>query len=189
MQTVKFKLTGTRPILMHSDRFSDPLDPLTKAHKALTSKRKKSDDDFEAIARSEWRGGLYFDKEVGPYIPGVMIEAVMLAGAKLSKMGTTIKRAAEVLEDRCRLDYKGPRDLEGLWNAGFYDARSVVVQRARLMRYRPIFRDWSVECTVAFDETTINRADVVKSLADGGQMAGMGDYRPKFGRFDVEVMA
>lgn len=188
MQTVKFKIKGTRPILMHSDRFSDPLDPLTKAHKELTSKRKKSDDDHEAIARSEWRGALYFDENLGPYLPGVMIEAAMLGGAKLSKMGTTIKRAAEVMEDRCKLEYQGPRDVEGLWKAGFYDARSVVVQRSRLMRYRPIFRDWWCECSVVYDETTLNREDIIKSLSDGGQMSGMGDYRPKFGRFEVEVL-
>jgi len=188
MQTLKFRLTGTRPLLMHADTFSDPLNPLTKAHKQLTGKRKKTEDDHEAIAQSEWRGSLYYDEELGPYMPGVNVEACMVAGGKLQKLGTTLKRAAEVWEDKCRLKYKGPRDPEAMWDAQMYDARSVVVQRQRLMRYRPIFRDWSLECTVVYDETAIDRSDIIKCLTDGGQMSGLGDYRPKFGRFEVEVL-
>ena len=41
MATMKLDTDGHHPLLMHSDRFGDPLDPMTKAHKALTSKRKK----------------------------------------------------------------------------------------------------------------------------------------------------
>lgn len=188
METIKVRLTGRRPLLMHSDKFADPLNPLTKEHKELTSKRKKTDDDHEAIAQSEWLGALYYDKELGPYVPGVNIEASMIAGAKLSKLGTQIKRSVEVLDTQCPLDYKGPRDPEGLWDAGFYDARSVKVQQARLMRYRPIFKEWACECEIIFDEETINREQVVKSLQDGGKSCGVGDYRPKFGRFNVEVI-
>lgn len=188
MQTLKLKLTGTRPLLMHKDTFADPLNPLTKAHKELTSNRKKTDDVHEAIAQSEWRGGLYHDKEMGPYLPSEMIEAVIKAGAKLAKLGTTVERAVEVMETRCPLAYTGPRDVEGLWASGFYDARSVVIQRARLTRYRPLFRDWSASCTIFFDETVINREAVLKSASDGGQLVGIGDYRPKFGRFSVEVL-
>ena len=58
MEIITVKLTGTRPLLMHADVFADPLNPLTKAHKALTSKRKNTDDDHEAIAKSEWRARL-----------------------------------------------------------------------------------------------------------------------------------
>ena len=65
MQTIKVKIIGTRPLLMHSDIYADPLNPRTKAHKALTAKKKKTDEDHEAIAQSEWRGGMYFDEELG----------------------------------------------------------------------------------------------------------------------------
>lgn len=188
MQSIKFKLVGTRPLLMHSDRFSDPLDPLTKKHKELTAKRKKTDEDHEAIAYSEWRGGIHWAEDIGPYLPGINIESCMIDGAKLSRLGVAVKRSVEVWEDRCRLEYKGPRDIDGLWTQGFYDARSVVVQRARLMRYRPCFTDWSVECTVVFDPQNFNPESVVKCMVDGGKFAGLGDFRPKFGRFDVEVI-
>lgn len=188
MQTLKIKIIGTRPLLVHSDRFSNPLDPMAKEHKALTSKRKKTDEDYELIARSEWAGGLYYDDKLGPYIPGVNIESAIIAGGKLSKLGTQLKRSIEVLDERCPLIYEGPRDMKGLWDARFYDARSVKVQAARLMRYRPLFRDWSLECTIMFDEETIDRNQVIKCVTDAGLYCGIGDYRPKFGRFDMEVI-
>ena len=187
LNTIKVKIIGTRPLLMHSDKYADPLNPLTKAHKELTSKRKKSDDDHEAIAKSEWLGGLYIDAK-GPYLPGVNIEATLISGGKLSKLGTQLKRSVEILGDRCYLEYDGPKVAEKLWEAGFYDARSIKIQQARLMRYRPMFRKWACDCEIAFDPETINRDQVIKCLEDGGQYCGIGDYRPKFGRFTVEVL-
>lgn len=188
METIKLKITGARPLLMHADVFADPLNPLTKAHKALTGKRKKTDDDHEAIAKSEWRGGMYFDDALGPYIPGVMLQAALIAGGKLSKLGAQLKRSAEVLDDMCRLEYDGPRKIEALWSKGFYDARSVKVGTSRVMRYRPIFSGWHVVCEVGFDPESIDRADIIRSMQDAGQYCGIGDYRPKFGRFKVEVL-
>jgi hypothetical protein len=189
METIKFKITGTRPLLVHADTLADPLNPMTRPHKEMTSKRKKTDEDHEAIARSEWRASLYFDSEIGPYIPGVNIEASIIAGAKLSKLGAQIKRSIEVLEDKCKLEYAGPRSVEKLWAEGFYDVRGVKVQSARLMRYRPLFRQWASAFTLIFDPESINRDQVIKCVQDAGEYCGLGDYRPKFGRFRVEVAA
>lgn len=188
MEIIKVKLTGTRPLLMHADIFADPLNPLTKEHKTLTSKRKKTDEDYELIAKSEWRGGMYFDEKLGPFVPGVNVEASIISGAKLSKLGTQIKRSVEVMTDMCRLEYEGPRTIKGLWDKRFYDARSVKVSQARLIRYRPLFRKWSIECEIAFDTESIDRAQVISCIKAGGMYCGIGDYRPKFGRYDVEVI-
>ena len=66
METINVKITGVSPMLMNSDRFSNPLDPMTKEHKLLTNKKKKTDEDYEAIALSSWRGSIYYDKSIGP---------------------------------------------------------------------------------------------------------------------------
>ncbi len=87
MQTLKVKILGTRPLLVHSDVFADPLNKLTKVHKQLTSKRKKTDEDHELIARSEWRGGLYFSEDIGPYLPGINIESALVAGRQTFENG------------------------------------------------------------------------------------------------------
>jgi hypothetical protein len=186
MQIIKAKLIGSRPLLLHSDKFADPLHPATKMHKDLTGKRKKSDDDHEAIARGEWAGGMYMDDDLGPYVPGINIESSLVAGGKLRKMGTQLKRSVEIMDERCKIIYDGPRTLDAMWSARMYDSRSVKVGTARIMRYRPIFRKWSLQCEIMYDESSIDKADVLRCLSDAGLYCGIGDYRPKFGRFSVE---
>jgi|TARA_R100000084_G_scaffold97923_2_gene51963 hypothetical protein len=186
MEIIKVRITGNRPLLMHSDKFADPLHPATKAHKELTGKRKKTDEDHEAIAKSEWAGGMYRTDDLGPCIPDKVIEGALYESAKLRRLGKVFKRAIEVVEPEAAVEYKGPRDLEGMWAAGMYDARSVKVTTSRLMRYRPIFKQWACQFTIMYDPALINRSEVKQMLEEAGMYCGIGDYRPKFGRFDVE---
>lgn|SRR5574340_67372 len=188
MEMLKLKLKSTAPMLMHSDRFSNPLDPATKAHKELTSKRKKTDEDHEAIARSEYIGALYIDRD-GPYIPSINLESCIVEAAKMQKLGKHVKRAVMVYEDKLHLKYSGPRDAEGLANdTRFVDARSVRVSMARLMRYRPRFNEWEAECTLAIDTEQINANEIKQIIDNAGRLVGLGDFRPKFGRFSVEIV-
>ncbi len=187
MEMLKLKIKGTSPMLMHSDRFANPLNPSTKAHKELTSKRKKTDEDHAAIARSEFIGSLYIDKD-GPYIPGMNIDSCLVEAAKMNKLGKTVKRAMMVLEDKVSLRYDGPRTAEGLADdPRFIDARSVRVSMARLTRFRPRFDDWSAECTLAVDTDQINLNEVKQIVENAGKLIGLGDFRPRFGRFVVEI--
>lgn len=188
MQTVTIRLTGTRPMLMHSDRFANPLDPMTKAHKELTKKRTKTDDDHITIAKSEWRGAMYFDEELGPIIPEHVLFGAIYEGAKKSKLGKQFLSGVEVVEPHVKLEYEGPRSIQELWEAQYYDCRSVKVSGSRIIRYRPMFRHWSLEATVAFNPELVNHNQIVKALDDAGEQCGIGDYRPKFGRFTSEVL-
>lgn len=189
METINVKITGVSPLLMHSDRFSNPLDPMTKDHKLLTGKKKKTDEDHEAIALSEWRGALYYDKSLGPYVPGQNIESTIVGGAKLQKLGTKFKSAFMVQQDKIAVEYTGPRTLEKLQSdPRFIDMRSVKVQQARIQRCRPIFTDWSLTFTILFNPEVIERRDVLKAVSDSGMLVGLGDFRPRFGKFEaVEV--
>lgn len=191
MELIKLKIKGTRPLLMHSDAGCNPLNPTNKEMAGLVKANrgtKKTDERTEEIAKLEFMVSMYFDPELGPYLPGVNIESAIVAGGKLSKMGAQLKRAVEVMDERCALEYKGPRDIEGLWKGGFLDVRSVKVTTSRVMRCRPLFREWSTTCEILFDPEMINREELIKCATDAGQYVGIGDYRPKFGRFEVEVV-
>lgn len=187
MKHLQVKITGISPLLMHSDRFANPLDPATKAHKELTGKRKKTDADHEAIAKSEWMGSLYHDPAVGPYIPGQNLDATLQEAAKLQKLGKKFKQAVMVIEDQVPLIYTGPRDPEALFAAGFLDVRGVKVAMAKLMRCRPKFNQWAAQFTVAFNEDVLNTEEVFKAINDAGSLIGVCDYRPRFGKFTAEV--
>lgn len=188
MQQIEFTVTGKAPLLMHSDRFANPLDPLTKAHKELTGKRKKTDDDQIAIARSEFIGGCYWNKASGFFMPAQNLDACLIAAAKLQKLGVKFKQGVQVLEDELPLLGKLPDTPEKLWaSPENIDARGVKVGQAKIIRYRPIFRQWSLKATVMFNEEVVNESEVRKAITDAGALIGLGDYRPRFGRFNVTI--
>lgn len=189
METTKFKITGLSPLMMHSNRMVNPLDPLTKEMKKLTGVRKKTDETHEAIARLEWMAGLYWDSEAGVYVPGDCLQATLFNGAKLQKLGTAFKRSCMVLELKCPLIFDGPDTPDKLFeDAAFVDVRAVRVQTATVMRCRPVFNNWVVEFSVGFNAEQMNREDIVKIAEDAGQLIGLCENRPRYGKFAVEVV-
>jgi len=188
MQTIKFKIVGRGPCLQHNNTLVNPFSPKTVAFKQISGKRKKTEDDLNEMSRLEWEAGLYIDDKIGPHWPGANIQRMVLDAAKLSKRGKDITRGVQVLEDKVPLQYKGPRDMAGL----FADGNYVDVRPAKngptggtIMRTRPIFPEWSCEFSLNFDPEAIDGGDLVQIVHTAGQMIGLSEYRPRFGRFDV----
>ena len=193
MNIVKIKLIGRTPTLMHSDRLANPFDPITKQLKALSGKRGKTEEDLLEIARVEWLGGMYYDEDLGPYIPGRNITSMLINAAKRSKEGKKVSAGLIINEDKIRLNYSGPRNPDEMWSDGrFTDIRTIKVQASRVARCRAIFCDWSLEFEVIYDPTVVEKTDIVKWAENAGKLIGLGDYRIEksgtFGRFDVEVL-
>jgi hypothetical protein len=189
MKSIAIRITGKAPFLMHSDRFANPLDPLAKAHKELTGKRKKTDDDHVAIARSEFIGGCYWNKQSGFFLPAQNLDACLINAAKLQKLGVKFKQGVQVVEDELTFIGYENKNPDQLWeNPDYIDCRGVKVGTAKIMRYRPIFRRWSMNATIAVNEEVVNINEVKKAVTDAGALIGLGDYRPRFGRFTVEFV-
>lgn len=183
-------LTGTAPLLMHNAQLADPLNPVSKEIKKITGKRKKTDDDYEEIARLEHAGGLYVDPDIGPYIPGQNVERALVDAAKLTKMGTTLKRAMFITTDVNPLGYDGPRDPDGLWKDGrFTHTASIRVGATggRTMRTRPQFTTWRMDCEGVLDTSLVDLTQLQDIATTAGNMIGLGDWRPRFGRFTATV--
>lgn len=195
MDTITLKFVGKTPLLMHSERGVDPLDPATKALKKLTSIKAKTDEVHAQVARAEWELAMYFDPAMGPKMPTANVVAAIAEGGSLSKLGKSLRRSLIPTAEFVRLDYKGQRDLEGMWKSqNFRDARSVGVGPKRVMRTRPKFAPpWSLTCEVMFLPGVVNREQVIESARVAGDLVGIGDFRPvcggPFGRFDVEVVS
>jgi len=188
VETIKFRIKGA-VLLMHNIRLANPMDEGTKRMKALTSVRKKTDEMFSDIADVEFECGLYIDEKIGPYLPGLWLDACMVDGGKLQKNGTKIKQSALVMEDMVPLEYDGPRTLDKLKaDPRFRDVRAVTVGQAKTMRCRPKFTDWGAQFSVQFDPQLINRNELVAAVHAAGQCKGIGDFRPRFGRFEAEVV-
>lgn len=181
-------ITGTSPLLMHSSRLANPLDPAAKALKAASSRRTKTDEDHETLARLEHAGGLYLDPDVGPFIPGENIMRTLVDGAKLTRNGMKVTRGVFISTDINPLAYDGPRTVDGLWeDKRFVHTASVKVQTARVMRTRPIFYTWATSAEGTLDESVLDFADLKAVAEQAGALCGLGDWRPRFGRFTVEL--
>lgn len=187
---VRLTGTGTRPLLMHNVQLASPLNAYAKKLKSLNSKRTKTDEDRMEVARVEFEGSLYFDPEVGPYVPGPNLLASLVEGGRLTKSGKKVERGVNVADLVMPLIYRGPRDIESLWGGGeseYVDLRTVVVQRNKVDRCRPIFREWTFEAEILLDPSVIDLAEFAEVAGNAGAMAGIGDYRRMYGRYSVGI--
>jgi hypothetical protein len=185
-KALKVKLVGITALLLHNGQLSDPLNEYARALKKVSGKRKKTDEDIEEMARIEFLGGLYLDKNGEPCLPGEVLEAVIRDGAKRIKAGKDVQ-AAVICDGNFALVYKGPRKPDEMWKDKRFVSRArVKVGQAAVMRTRPLFAEgWSANVVVQYDEDLIDRDTVVEAIKHA-QSKGICDWRPKFGRFAAE---
>lgn len=188
MNTLKVKWTGIRPLLTHNGRLADPLDKFAKLLKELSKKRKKEDDDYIAMGDVELEGGVYWDDEHGAYIPTDNIERCIQLGAQKSKLGKDAQAAVLVSDEVVKLSYEGPKDKKKFLADPKYRLRKgVSINQSRIIRARPMFpTGWWIVFTLEHDERIIGREALLRAMIDAGALVGLGDWRPKFGRFLVE---
>lgn len=185
LQTVSYRLRSSQPLMQHNGQLADPLNKWSKLIKEISSKRKKTDADFEEMARLEFMGGLYMSKD-GPVVPIDGLNAMIIAAAKKHREGEFAKTGV-FCDDHARLEYDGPRDADALWKAGtFRDTRAVRVGQARVMRTRPIFDEWSAVVTFTVDDEVVNPVRVDAWMGVAGKIIGVLEYRPRYGRFVAE---
>jgi len=165
----------------------DPLNPYTKEMKEVSGKRKKTDDDYAAMARIEWEAGLYLDKQERVVWPGINLERMILDAAKKVKLGVLVKSALIVPSDAI-LEADYPKDLEKRFESCRISSK-VRVGQASIMRTRPIFENWGLTFGILYNEDLINRRDLEQILEIAGAQVGLGDWRPRFGRFVVESVS
>jgi hypothetical protein len=190
-QIATFTIVGSVPLLMKNGESSDPMNHFAKQMKTITVKsgKKRTEADQEELARIEWHSGLYTNDEGQLILPDFVIEAALVNGAKKSRLGSTFKSAIFV-EQHAVLDIgvKVPKDLGDLYKEGpkYVFRKPARVGDKMVPRTRPIFRNWKATFSVAFDDEQINYAQLEQAVRDTGNLVGVGDWRPRHGRFTVE---
>jgi hypothetical protein len=176
---------------MHNGLLADPTNPFTKKIKTITDKgsKKMTESDHENRNRFEWEGGLYWHEDDGPIIPGDNIERCIQLGAQKSRIGKDVQAAVFCTEPHARLEYDGPRTKDKLYGPRFMLRKGVAVQKSRIIRMRPMFPSgWFIQFEIEFDEDIVDAKGILKACVDAGTYIGLGDWRPKFGRFAVELV-
>ncbi len=190
---LQVQIEGRSPFIPHNGQTADPRNPYSKALKAISGKRKKTDADLDEMARIEWLAGLYRSND-DLVIPDWVWEAAFIAGAKKSKRGTQAKsglffsqHASLVFPDKPEVITD--ETLNDLFEDGHHTFTiGVKVGMSRVMRTRPIFRHWSCTLVLEYDPDVLNQRDVEEIAHDTGRLAGVGDWRPKHGRFEATVV-
>jgi hypothetical protein len=180
---------GGSSLVVHNERLADPLDEIVRSIAAISKKRNKTEADHLEIARLEFLGGLYTNGN-GPCLPAWNILRCLQDGAKRHKRGVDVLRGVYPLQDHADLSYDGGdvRDPDEMWKAGTYSLRKTVgVQRARTMRTRPIFNEWSAELPVEVDPVVFDLDTLRNCWKDAGTYAGIGEMRPVYGRFKATI--
>jgi len=189
MEIMQLKIRGTAPMMPTGTVGLDPFHPISRELKKLTDVRKKSDDQKLEIQHIEWRMAMAqsFDDKVGPFIPGWNITRCIRNGAKLTKMGMTVNRAIQNVDDKCAIKYDGPRTLEAMWASGRYVDKRAIKNNGggALLRTRAVFPEWEVSCPLFFDPALVSEEQLRDYAKSAGQYEGIGQYRPRFGRFEV----
>ncbi|MDP2235014.1 MAG: hypothetical protein Q8J88_01150 [Bacteroidales bacterium] len=183
MKEIKFTIEGTSPFLMHSDVTANPLHHFSKELKKH-NKRNKTDEDYLNISKVEFEASCYY--RTGWYIPGQNIESMLLASAKHFKLGTTIKQALLITDDA---EFNFPdSDLTPMIlfeKKQYVDQRTVKVGTQKIIRTRPLFNTWKVTFSCLLDEYKLNQEELIRIVENAGSYVGLGDYRPRFGRFEL----
>ena len=193
MKTMKVELTGIRPIILHNGLLADPTNPIVLQQKAITAKKsKKTDADNLELARLEWFGGLYLSESGRICIPSDNIERCIQQGGQKQRIGKDVQ--AGVFVSEAEVEIKHPdiagKKIEKLYgDPRFTIRKGVKIQTSRIIRIRPMIpTGWTLTFTVEFDETLVNARNLEQAILDAGTYAGLGDWRPKFGRFTHEIL-
>ncbi len=170
---IKVELTGISPILMNN--------PISMMEEQTD---KKKTEKYDHKARAEKLA--YKDKKGVLYIPAAAIKGCVIGGANYVKFG---KFAAKPMI--AGVVHIHPEQVSLGTKTYDLDIRTVVIQRARIVKARPMIDNWKVTFELEYDETLIPypERDLKPILEDAGKRIGLLDFRPQklgsFGRFEV----
>lgn len=142
---------------------------------------------------NEWIGSLYWDETVGVYQPATHIEGAMQKAASNFIIRGRGKKTYRDLFKSSVFVYPEniPHGMNGspekLLESGklFIHKALVRVNRSGVERLRPMLKNWTLSFEVQVLDDQIDAETVKQILEYAGRCVGIGDFRPRFGRFTV----
>ncbi|WP_165020629.1 hypothetical protein [Dysgonomonas sp. ZJ279] len=186
MKILKFKIEGVCPLLQHDDKTANPFNEYTKQLKAISAKRKKTEDDLLEMARIEWLAGLYYTEQSGYFMKAECFEGAFLGAAKAKKLGKTFKEAVSIPDNPTfHFEHEKLAPAQLFEMDEYKDFRTIKIQRSKVLRCRPIFGKWNCDVEIWYEETRLDEHEIIDIVNYAGRYIGICDYRPKYGRFQA----
>ena len=171
MKTIKVKIKGVCPLLQH--RF--PIEEHGENKKVSKKKIYIPEEEAEKACYRGKDGMLYQPSE---HIYQAMVQASTDFKFEGRKTYKEVVKAGIVVEPEFIPHNKNTWDE--------IDARRVNVQRSAVVRWRPRLNEWELEFDIQIIDDENITPSILKDILDrAGQLKGIGDYRPRFGRFQV----
>lgn len=188
------RITGINPLLQNNPQTVDRFNVFSKRMAQINAKKtRRTDEDFRELQDIEVRSKIYFDEELGIYVPSTWLTSAISANsfrvAKVSK--ADVRGSVFACEDRIKLNYRGqehikhPDDIVG--NPEFRNKMTLKQGQVRVVKAVPIFHDWSFETKIEFDDSQIDSDAIARVIEHASRYGGYGDFRPTFGRAIAEV--
>lgn len=175
---------------------ANPFDPAAKVIRTISQKKSKSEEDHLKLARLQFESSLYFDPEIGPYMPTDNLFKCMENGAAKYKESGTVKSqiiitglvGSKLDSGAAKLIYDGPRDVEGLYQAEFYLLKmgKIPGSKKSVLTSRAFFKIWAVEFVV--ESLDVDPVRIMDYLRVAGRSVGLGAWRPRHGLFTAEII-
>ena len=181
-------VTGNKPMLQHNGRLANPLDPYTRKIKGISGKRKKTDDDLVEMAAIEARASCWETTDGLMGIPAAALWRSIYDGSKAFKLGEDIKRALVMGDETVPLLIDGTTRSADDHARESFDYRPVKIQRQKVMRARVrIDLPWAFTVTAELAEDVLDSHMLNPVYERAGRFVGIGDWRPIFGTYTIEV--
>lgn len=194
IQTANIKVTGLNYLLTNNPQTVDPFNRYSKAKKAITNKRTgKTEDDLIELGNIEAESKIYFDDELGVYVPTRwMTEAICTAAFRTIKVGKDKMRGGVfAVDEKAKLHYIGMEKVKTItdvvMNPEFRHRAMLPQGQVRVAKDFPIFKKWFFETAIEFDDTVVDFDGLRRITEYTAMYVGFGDFRPTFGRATAEV--
>jgi len=174
MKKIEVEIKGISPYLMH--RFKEE-------GSDSGSQTKIGKKDYKA----EVEEALYCSPEGEIYVPATQIKGTLIeSGKQLRVVGKGKSTYSKLFGAFVLIEPDAIPMLNQKWEI---DSRAVVIQKSRIMRYRPVFKEWGLKFNLMVMDDGIGLEVIKEGLNIAGNYIGIGDFRPakkgSFGRFMV----
>lgn len=194
IRNMHYKISGIAPLLLSNPQTVDRFNPLARKMALINAKgRRRTDEDYLELRDLEMEAKLYWDSELGVYVPSTWILAaickVSFTQAKIAK--ADIRGAVFATETKLPLKFAGRKKVHGsediIKNGDFRHTMLLKQGQVKIAKTAPIFHDWSFEGNLEFDDKVIDPDTMEHLLNYAGNYGGFGDFRPTFGRAEVRI--
>ena len=164
---VNVKVQGVAPLLMNK---------FVVAEKTASSRAKKV-----YVPEEEAEKKTYRTEEEKLFLPSTHFKAAMIKAGTDFKMSGK-KTYKEYIKAGIFIE---PEEIVLDQQEYEIHAEPVVIARARVMSWRPKFKEWSCEFVIEIADEMLNADTIKEILIAAGKYKGVGDHRPEYGRFEV----